>query len=62
MYPKDFHRRNGTFGFANIQADFAALEKAHPFSAGQNSGIGNYVPSTTDSGLNGGVRIVIFVP
>ena len=60
-YPKDFYRRNGTFGFANINPDFNALSQAHPIDPGQNNGTGNYVVSTTDPGLKAGVRTVHFV-
>ena len=57
-YPKDFYRRNGTFGFVNISPDLDALSQAHPIQPGQNNGTGNYVVSTTDQGLKAGVRIV----
>ena len=60
-YPKDFYRRNGTFGFGNISPDLDALSQAHPIRPGQSNGTGNYVVSTTDQGLKADVRIVQFV-
>ena len=55
-YPKDFYRRDGTFGFANIGPHINALVSAHPIETGVNQGAGNYVPVPSDPGLAGGVR------
>lgn len=54
-YPSGFYRRNGTFGFSNINADILSLWASHPVSAGSNQGVGNYVTDSSDEGIVGGV-------
>lgn len=51
QFPKNFHRRNGSFGLNEIGPDLAALSMAHPIAPGHNEGAGNYVLDPEDTGL-----------
>jgi len=50
--PKGFFRRNGSYGFNEVDIDFSDISDAHPVMAGRNYGIGNYVPDPTFPGTN----------
>jgi hypothetical protein len=52
-FPADFHRRNGSFGFAEISADIGDIFEAHPIAPGHNEGAGNYVLDPEDPGFAG---------
>ncbi|KZP09521.1 heme-thiolate peroxidase [Athelia psychrophila] len=53
-FPADFHRRNGSFGLAEIGPDSNALRAPHPILPGHNDGAGNYVLDPEDPGVAGG--------
>ena len=53
QFPKDFHRRNGSFGLNEIGNDIAQLFAVHPIVPGHNEGAGNYVHDINDPGFQG---------
>ena len=44
-FPKDFYRRNGSYGLDIIGADMGTLIQVHHISPGHNEGAVNYVPN-----------------
>ena len=48
-FPKDFYRRNGSYGFSSIGVDMRVLSQAHPIHPGHNEGAGNYVLDADDT-------------
>jgi hypothetical protein len=52
-FPKDFYRRNGSFGLNEISPDIDELFAAHPIAPGHNEGAGNYVLNPEDPGFVG---------
>jgi unspecific peroxygenase len=51
-FPKNFYRRNGTYGFPEISADVSEIFAVHPIPPGSNQGAGNYVPDLNYPGTN----------
>ncbi|KZP09818.1 hypothetical protein FIBSPDRAFT_963680 [Athelia psychrophila] len=55
QFPADFHRRNGSFGIAEVGADIKVLLSTHPILPGHNDGAGNYVLDPEDAGFGQGL-------